>query len=101
MKQLDGLSQMISLMIIDSYGLGEKPESFMAHYELLRVMKYKAPPSGEYTNVGLPHTDKFSSALLCEDRISGLEIETKDGEWVKLFPSPSSFVFIVGDLLMV
>ncbi|KAK6248244.1 hypothetical protein QUC31_019809 [Theobroma cacao] len=52
-----------------------------------------------YPTVGLPHTDKFYGALLCEDRISGLEIETKDGQWVKLFPSPGSFVFIVGDLL--
>ncbi|WRX33308.1 Oxoglutarate/iron-dependent dioxygenase - like 10 [Theobroma cacao] len=62
-------------------------------------MKYVAPPSAGYTTVGLPHTDKFYGALLCEDRISGLEIETKDGQWVKLFPSPGSFVFIVGDLL--
>ncbi|XP_021275630.1 LOW QUALITY PROTEIN: probable 2-oxoglutarate-dependent dioxygenase AOP1 [Herrania umbratica] len=99
MKQLEELSHVIGSMIVDSYGLGGKPESFMTHYELLRVMKYVAPPSGGYTTVGLLHTDKFSSALLCEDGISGLEIETKDGQWVKLFPSPGSFVFIVGDLL--
>ncbi|TYJ32070.1 hypothetical protein E1A91_A05G011700v1, partial [Gossypium mustelinum] len=42
-----------------------------------------APQSGEYTNVVSAHTDKLCSALLCEDGISGLEIETNDGDWVK------------------
>ncbi|KAB2027096.1 hypothetical protein ES319_D05G011600v1, partial [Gossypium barbadense] len=51
------------------------------YYQLRRVMKYSAPPSGEYTKVVSAHTDKLCSALLCEDGISGLEIETKDGEW--------------------
>ncbi|OMO52412.1 Oxoglutarate/iron-dependent dioxygenase [Corchorus capsularis] len=101
MKQLEELSEMIGLMIVDSYGLGEEAaESFMKHYMLLRLMKYLAPTSGEYTNVLIPHTDKCSSALLFEDRIAGLEIETKDGQWVKLFPSPGSFFFMVGDILM-
>ncbi|OMO52411.1 Oxoglutarate/iron-dependent dioxygenase [Corchorus capsularis] len=99
MKELEELSHMIGLMILDSYGLGEKPETMMRHYQLLRVMKYLAPPSGECTEVAMAHTDKFSSAILCENHISGLEIETKDGEWIKLVPSPSSLVFIVGDLL--
>ncbi|OMO80571.1 Oxoglutarate/iron-dependent dioxygenase [Corchorus olitorius] len=101
MKQLEELSEMIGLMIVDSYGLGEEAaESFLKHYMLLRLMKYLAPPSGEYTNALIPHTDKCSSALLCEDQIAGLEIETKDGQWVKVFPSPGSFVFMVGDILM-
>ncbi|KAK5829730.1 hypothetical protein PVK06_013523 [Gossypium arboreum] len=58
-----------------------------------------APQSGEYTNVVSAHTDKLCSALLCEDGISGLEIETKDGDWVKLCMPPGTFAFIVGDLL--
>ena len=102
MKQLEELSHTIGLMIIDSYGLGGKSaESFMTHYMLLRVMKYVPPPSGGNANALFPHTDKFSSVLLCEDQVAGLEIETKDGQWVKVLPSPGSFVFIVGDSLMV
>ncbi|MBA0622128.1 hypothetical protein Godav_007696 [Gossypium davidsonii] len=96
---MEELNHVIGLTIIDGYGLGEKREWLMKDYQLRRVMKYSAPPSGEYTNVVSAHTDKLCSALLCEDGISGLEIETKDGEWVKLCMPPGTFVFIYGDLL--
>ncbi|KAG8495705.1 hypothetical protein CXB51_013585 [Gossypium anomalum] len=86
-----------SIAIITS----EKREWLMKDYQLRRVMEYSAPPSGEYTNVVSAHTDKLCSALLCEDGISGLEVETKDGEWVKLCMPPGTFAFIVGDLLNV
>ncbi|MBA0564363.1 hypothetical protein Golob_009310 [Gossypium lobatum] len=97
--EMEELSHVIGLTIIDDYGLGEKREWLMKDYQLRRVMKYSAPPSGEYKNVVSAHTDKLCSALLCEDGISGLEIETKDGEWVKLCMPPGTFVFIYGDLL--
>ncbi|TYG66571.1 hypothetical protein ES288_D05G012000v1 [Gossypium darwinii] len=47
------------------------------YYQLRRVMKYSAPPSGEYTKVVSAHTD---------------------GEWVKLCTPPGTFVFLYGDL---
>ncbi|MBA0593908.1 hypothetical protein Gorai_010835, partial [Gossypium raimondii] len=87
-QELEELNHVIGLTIIDGYGLGEKREWLMKDYQLRRVMKYSAPPSGEYTKVVSAHTDKLCSALLCEDGISGLEIETKDGEWVKLCTPP-------------
>ncbi|XP_021276746.1 probable 2-oxoglutarate-dependent dioxygenase AOP1 [Herrania umbratica] len=100
-KQLEELNHIIWLMIIDSYELGEKWESLiMRCYMLLRMMKYMAPPSGDYVKGLYAHTDKPASAIVCEDQISGLEIEIKDGEWTKVFPSPRSFVFLVGDPLM-
>ncbi|ONI34199.1 hypothetical protein PRUPE_1G468200 [Prunus persica] len=98
MRQLDELKDMIEMMILDSYGLGEKSDLIIPCNTLLRVMKCGAPPSGE--EVGLTaHTDKLLSAILCEDQVSGIEFETKDGQWVKLSLSPSSFLFIVGDPL--
>ncbi|XP_052487289.1 probable 2-oxoglutarate-dependent dioxygenase AOP1 [Gossypium raimondii] len=97
-QELEELNHVIGLTIIDGYGLGEKREWLMKDYQLRRVMKYSAPPSGEYTKVVSAHTDKLCSALLCEDGISGLEIETKDGEWVKLCTPPGTFVFLYGDL---
>ncbi|KAJ7966119.1 2-oxoglutarate-dependent dioxygenase [Quillaja saponaria] len=99
-KQLQELYNTIEKMIVDAYGLGEKLDSIVECKTLLRVMKYTAPPAGEYMKGIAPHTDKFFSTILCEDQISGLEIETKDGHWVKLFPSPGSFIYIVGDPLM-
>ncbi|OMO52399.1 Oxoglutarate/iron-dependent dioxygenase [Corchorus capsularis] len=99
-KELEELNQMIWLMIIDSYDLGEKMESLMKCKMLLRMMKYMAPPSSVEKKQGLhAHTDKLVNAIVCEDQISGLEIEI-EGEWIKAFPSPSSFIFFVGDPLM-
>ncbi|MBA0873364.1 hypothetical protein Goshw_001200 [Gossypium schwendimanii] len=45
--QIGELNKLIWLMIIDSYGLGEKWESVMINYKMLvRFMKYMAPPQG-------------------------------------------------------
>ncbi|PRQ56871.1 putative oxoglutarate/iron-dependent dioxygenase, non-heme dioxygenase domain-containing protein [Rosa chinensis] len=67
---------------------------------LLRVQKYSAPPLGEYVTGLNAHTDKALTAILCDDQVSGLEFETKDGQWINLSLPSSSFVFIVGDPLM-
>ncbi|MBA0844329.1 hypothetical protein Goarm_001430 [Gossypium armourianum] len=85
-------------MLIDSYGLGD--DSLKMNYTtLVRMMKYMAPPPGEYERGLFAHTDKPVSTLICEDQISGLEIEVNDGQWIKLTNlSPSSFVFVVEGL---
>ncbi|XP_004295486.1 PREDICTED: feruloyl CoA ortho-hydroxylase 1-like [Fragaria vesca subsp. vesca] len=100
MKKLDELKNMINLMILDGYGLEETSNSFMVSKTLLKLMKYMAPPSRDYS-MGTPvPTDKAFSTILCDDQVSGLEVQTKDEQWVKLSMSPRSFVFVVGDYLM-
>ncbi|KAH1033467.1 hypothetical protein J1N35_045641 [Gossypium stocksii] len=95
--QMEELNKLIWLMIIDSYGLGEESLK-MSYTTLMRMVKYMAPPSGKFESGLFPHTDKPISTLICEDKISGLEIEVKDGQWLRLSNlSPSSFVFMVGD----
>ncbi|KAE8720712.1 Detected protein of unknown function [Hibiscus syriacus] len=100
-NQMKELTRTIWLMIIDSYGLGEKLESVVSNYDmLLRMMKYKAPPTGVYEKAFHSHTDKPVSTIICDDLVSGLEIELDDGQWVKLSSTPGSFFFVVGDPLM-
>ncbi|XP_041019536.1 probable 2-oxoglutarate-dependent dioxygenase AOP1.2 [Juglans microcarpa x Juglans regia] len=100
MKLLDELSHLIGTMILDGYGLGEKLESIMECETLLRIMRCETnSTSGESVKGLAAHTDKVLFTFLCEDQVSGLEVETKDGQWIKLSPSPTSFIFIVGDLL--
>ncbi|MBA0728659.1 hypothetical protein Golax_001544 [Gossypium laxum] len=101
--QMEELNKLIWLMIFESYGLGEKFESLMINYKtLVRMMKYMAPPPGEYESGLFAHTEKPVSTVICEDQVSGLEIEVKDGQWIQLSNlSPSSFVFVVGDPLKV
>ncbi|PPR97245.1 hypothetical protein GOBAR_AA23426 [Gossypium barbadense] len=97
--QIEELNKLIWLMIIDSYGLGEKWESVMINYKsLVRFMKYMAPPPGEYEKGLFAHTDKPVSTIICDDQVSGLEIDV-NGQWIKLSLSPSSFCFVVGDPL--
>ncbi|XVE71619.1 hypothetical protein DITRI_Ditri10aG0165700 [Diplodiscus trichospermus] len=98
-KQLEELNHIIWSMIFDSYGLGGKSKSLISYYMLLRMMKYMAPTQGEYKSGLLAHSDKPASSIICEDGISGLEIEIKDRDWVKVSPSPNSFIFVVGDPL--
>ncbi|KAK8545159.1 hypothetical protein V6N13_066459 [Hibiscus sabdariffa] len=101
-KQMEELNNIIWAMIIDSYGLGEKYEPVMINYKtMLRMMKYMAPSSEEYRRGLHAHTDKLASTIICEDQTPGLEIEGKDGRWIRLSSSPTSFVFVVGDPLMV
>ncbi|MBA0574455.1 hypothetical protein Golob_001654 [Gossypium lobatum] len=74
----------------------------MINYKtLVRFMKYMAPPPGEYERGLFAHTDKPVSTIICDDQVSGLEIEVNDGQWIKLSLSPSSFCFVVGDPLKV
>ncbi|KAE8676033.1 hypothetical protein F3Y22_tig00111635pilonHSYRG00004 [Hibiscus syriacus] len=94
-KQMEELNSMIWLMIIDSYGLGKKWESVMIDYKmLLRMMKYKAPPPEWESGQGLHyHSDKPVSTIICDDLVSGLEIEVDNSQWIKFSSSPSSFLW--------
>ncbi|KAK8319396.1 hypothetical protein V6Z11_A13G238900 [Gossypium hirsutum] len=58
-------------------------------------MKYMTPPPREYERGLFAHTDKPVSTIICDDQVSGLEIEVSDGKWIKLSLSPSSFCFVL------
>jgi isopenicillin N synthase-like dioxygenase len=61
----------------------------------MRLMKYRTPRVDEI-NVGLqPHVDRNFLAVLDTNHVTGLEIETKDGQWITYKPSPSTSTFLV------
>jgi isopenicillin N synthase-like dioxygenase len=45
------------------------------------------------------HTDFGCITLLCQDSNGGLQIRTRDGEWVKAHPIEGTLVINIGDLL--
>jgi isopenicillin N synthase-like dioxygenase len=65
------------------------------------VIYYPPQPSdlGE-TQFGVaPHTDYGCLTLLWQDSVGGLEVQTRQGEWVTAHPLEDTLVVNVGDLL--
>ncbi|KAE9589008.1 hypothetical protein Lal_00012541 [Lupinus albus] len=98
------LSFVILKMIVESYGL---PKQYISHIEELksssnlRMMKYKVPDD---INKGcesalLPHTDKCTLTILCQNEVQGLQVLTKTGKWIQLDIPFEGFVVLVGDTL--
>jgi len=96
------LDQIVRRMIVESLGLEKYLDEHMnsTNY-LLRVMKYKGPQTTE-TKLGLTaHTDKNMVTILYQNQVDGLELQTKDGCWIDLKPTPDSFIVMIGDSLHV
>lgn len=100
--QLSELDQIIRRMILESLGLEKYLEEHIGSTNyLLRVMKYKGPQTSE-TKLGLnSHTDKNIVTILYQNQVDGLEVQTKNGEWINVKPSPDSFIAMIGDSLYV
>ena len=90
-------------MILESLGVEKYMEEHLeSTYYHLRVMNYKGPRTTE-TKLGLrAHKDKNIVTILYQNQVDGLEIQTKDGQWISVQPSsPDSFVVVIGEALCV
>jgi len=87
---------------MESFGLDKYiDEHLHSTNYLLRVMKYKGPDTEE-TKVGLnAHTDKNIVTILYQNHVEGLEVQTKDKNWIKVKPTQDSFTVMIGDSLYV
>ncbi|KAK2651426.1 hypothetical protein Ddye_011282 [Dipteronia dyeriana] len=95
------LQQLVMRLLFESYGIEKHYEN---HKEsttyLLRLLKYSKSQT-DRTNVAFKgHTDKSLVSILHSNHVKGLELRTKDGEWIHFEPSPTSFVVIAGDAFM-
>jgi isopenicillin N synthase-like dioxygenase len=59
----------------------------------------QAPAMGEGQFGVAPHTDYGGLTLLAQDEVGGLQVRSKDGEWLTARPIPGTLVINVGDLL--
>lgn len=99
-EELDG---MVARMIFESYGLSEYCDSYIGSTSyLLRLLAHTAPEEVE-PQVGLvAHTDKSFTTILHQNHVNALMVETRNGIWIDVdFSSPTSFVVMAGDGLMV
>ncbi|KAG4915081.1 hypothetical protein AAZX31_19G057600 [Glycine max] len=100
-KMLKELDQTVKRMVFDSYGLDKlKCESFLESTNYaFRSYKYKIPATDE-SSVGVnSHTDSTFITIL-HQRVDGLEVKLKDGEWFGVDASPL-FCVMAGDAFMV
>lgn len=89
-------------MVSERYGIEKqyKPLQESISY-LFKMIKYRPAKESE-RNLGIvPHTDKSFMSILHQHQVKGLEIKMKDEEWIIIDPSPSSFIVMAGDALMV
>lgn len=105
-KLVVGIDQMITRMIFDYYGAPKYAETVhigSTDY-VLRLHKYDEPKETSFlgNQMALPeHTDMNLTTIIHQNHVNGLEVRTKDGEWVGFDASPSSFIFMTGDAFQV
>ena len=64
-----------------------------------RIMRYFPGDYARGQHGTAPHTDFGTITLLAQDDRGGLEVYTRDGEWVSAPQIPGSFVVNIGDLM--
>ncbi|MFO1148429.1 MAG: 2-oxoglutarate and iron-dependent oxygenase domain-containing protein [Alsobacter sp.] len=86
--------------------LGEAEDFFAAKFDrplaTLRLLRY--PPAPGQAPAGAlgagEHTDYGNLTLLLTDDAGGLEVRTRDGQWIAPPASPGAYVVNIGDCLM-
>ncbi|KAJ3707523.1 hypothetical protein LUZ61_011228 [Rhynchospora tenuis] len=96
------LEQMVETMIFQFLGIEKYLNS---HLESLtygvRLANYGGLPIEE-TKVSLPrHVDPNLITIIRQNRVEGLEVCTKDEEWIRVVPSPDTFTVMIGETMTV
>ena len=93
------------LMKLSLMSAGIKDHSILNSFETptiwLRLLHYppipKSSPKDLYGSA--PHTDFGCLTILTQDGIGGLQVQTKNGDWIDIPKVEGSFVVNVGDML--
>ncbi|GMN37300.1 hypothetical protein TIFTF001_006716 [Ficus carica] len=96
------MSETVIRMVAESYGAERVFESIReSAFYTLRFVKYRTWRSSDESEVGLlAHRDTGFITILHQHEVEGLQIKTKDGQWIDAKPSPSSFIVLAGYTLM-
>ncbi|EXC25839.1 Protein SRG1 [Morus notabilis] len=102
-KRIEVLHEMVTRMVFENYGVEGLFNSFWEkRFYVCRFFKYKAPHQTNESEVGIgAHTDSTFLSILHQHQVKGLQIKTKDGQWIDVKPKPSSLFVIAGDVLKV
>ncbi|XP_019094888.1 PREDICTED: probable 2-oxoglutarate-dependent dioxygenase AOP1 [Camelina sativa] len=95
------LDRLVVRMIFEIYGVKKYYEShFESKTYLLKFLMYLAPPESVSMPAFPQHTDKTFLTILHQNDVNGLEVKSKDGEWISLQLPLKSYVVMAGDISM-
>ncbi|KAF5206768.1 2-oxoglutarate-dependent dioxygenase DAO [Thalictrum thalictroides] len=98
--KLHELELIVLKMLCQTYGVEKHFEAQAKRFEnTFRLLKYKVPPQSDSVVVLGAHTDKGSITVLCQDGVEGLEVLSKEREWLQVAALKGAFVVFVGDSL--
>ncbi|XP_038693679.1 probable 2-oxoglutarate-dependent dioxygenase AOP1 [Tripterygium wilfordii] len=101
-KTIEELNETVIRMLFESYGVEKYADSYIRSMDyLLRAFGYGVPKENESSVVGAnSHADMSLISILYQNLVNGLQIKTKDDEWIDVDLSPSSFLVLAGDGIM-
>nr|POF25414.1 putative 2-oxoglutarate-dependent dioxygenase [Quercus suber] len=74
---------------------------FKDHNSSIRLNHYPPCPTPELALGVGRHKDPGALTILAQDDVGGLEVKRKDGEWVRVKPTPDAYIVNVGDIIQV
>ena len=88
-----------------SLDLGLDEDFFAPHLErpiaTLRILRYPGAAQAEREDGGAgTHTDYGNITLLATDEVAGLQVRTRQGQWIEAPHIPGAYVCNIGDCLM-
>nr|XP_019703879.1 probable 2-oxoglutarate-dependent dioxygenase AOP1 [Elaeis guineensis] len=98
-KQVQKLEQMVERMVLQSLGVDKY---WTSHTESLahgvRLGEHGIPLDQETKIAMVSHVDPNMMTIICQHQVKGLEVQTKDGEWIDVEPLPNSFTVVIGEV---
>ncbi|KAF3339638.1 putative 2-oxoglutarate-dependent dioxygenase AOP1.2-like protein [Carex littledalei] len=103
-KHLYELERIVRRMILESLGVAKYYESQNeSMWYLFRFSEYP-PPSKEEKEKKIDkklgyysHQDTNTLSIIKQIQTDGLELKTRDGDWIEATPSPDSFIVMAGN----
>nr|GEZ91704.1 probable 2-oxoglutarate-dependent dioxygenase AOP1 [Tanacetum cinerariifolium] len=96
------LEQNVMKMVAKSYGIEKHYESLLGSTTYILKFNKCLPPQKNEKETGVAsHRDKsFMTVIHQEEEGKSLQIQAKDGEWIEVDLSPSTFIVMAGDVCM-
>uniref|UniRef100_A0A803QDA5 Fe2OG dioxygenase domain-containing protein n=1 Tax=Cannabis sativa TaxID=3483 RepID=A0A803QDA5_CANSA len=101
-REVEKLAMRLVQLIAISLGLQENRfnDFFKDQTSFMRLNHYPPCPNPDLALGVGRHKDGGALTILAEDDVGGLEVKKKsNGEWVRVKPTPDSFIINIGDII--